>query len=369
MKALLTLAALLFILNNVYASKARLQALGESKDGSQYISDNRNIFLNPAHSNLHRDIVTYEWGNTNNAADSVAAPKSEGGFLKAQNNFVYGLHLGHESSTSTTLRTSAGITDATVSDEVNNVDFFLAGDAGVQWGANITYGNFVNEQGTDDSSSSVLRANFGLIQGDLEGFARVSLTNSADQDDGTTEAEYSEKQNYDVGANFNFNEMILMARMQALEAENEDDDLTYNYMMIGVGKVHNLNDKAKFFTRVNYYTSTYDSDFAGDIGEFKQTAIPIVIGLEFIAKEWLTLRGSVAQPISGTSEDDDSDKATIEYTNVNAGASLVFGDFNIDGVVGNDADGAGVDATTTAGGNGTLRTDSLMSRVSMTYRF
>ncbi len=45
------------------ATKARLEALGEDHYGSQFIEDNRNIFLNAATVNFHKDIVTYEWGN------------------------------------------------------------------------------------------------------------------------------------------------------------------------------------------------------------------------------------------------------------------------------------------------------------------
>jgi hypothetical protein len=58
-------------------------------------------------------------------------------------------------------------------------------------------------------------------------------------------------------------------------------------------------------------------------------------------------------------------------TIVNAGASLKFGELSIDGVVGNSDATSAVDGNLTdgAGTNGSLRTDNLMSRVSMTYNF
>ena len=46
----------------------------------------------------------------------------------------------------------------------------------------------------------------------------------------------------------------------------------------------------------------------------------------------------------------------------------MFGDFVVDGLIGNNTS-TGPGAESTAGGVGTLRTDTLMSRVSMTYKF
>ena len=61
---------------------------------------------------------------------------------------------------------------------------------------------------------------------------------------------------------------------------------------------------------------------------------------------------------------------------VNAGATLKFGELSVDGVIGNNAGTSVTDSgttTQTGSANGTdsgvLRTDTLMSRVSMTYRF
>ena len=94
MKKQIALAmGLAVISGSAFASKARLQALGEDTDGSQYISDNRNIFLNAAHVNYHKDMVTFEAGDQSNA-DATSTPNAEGGFLRAHNNMVYGLYFG-----------------------------------------------------------------------------------------------------------------------------------------------------------------------------------------------------------------------------------------------------------------------------------
>src|SRR5690606_39517802 len=70
MKRKLALAlGLAVISSSAFATKARLQALGEDVYGSKYISDNRNIFINAAYINLYKDQITYEYGDTTSARD------------------------------------------------------------------------------------------------------------------------------------------------------------------------------------------------------------------------------------------------------------------------------------------------------------
>src|SRR5690554_693409 len=103
MKKQLTVALGLAVLATpAFASKARLMALGEDANGSFFINDNRNIFLNAAEANNHADLVTFEWGN-NNGADSDTDANAEGGILYSHKNLVYGLHLGGQSTLDRTL--------------------------------------------------------------------------------------------------------------------------------------------------------------------------------------------------------------------------------------------------------------------------
>ena len=109
MKKQIALAGcLVFMSGTAFASKARLQALGEDVNGSQFISDNRNVFLNAATLNYQKDLVTMEWGDTSNAGDDSDSPRAEGGFFKASGNMAYGVYLGSESNTANGLRAAAG---------------------------------------------------------------------------------------------------------------------------------------------------------------------------------------------------------------------------------------------------------------------
>jgi hypothetical protein len=350
---------LLFLSNQSWASKARLQALGEDKNGSQFISDNRNIFLNPAHTNLNADLVSFEWGGSSQEQDQNVNARGEGGVLKSSGNFVLGLHMGHESDNHNKVR-SLALKEAL--NEENNVDFFIGGDAGTLWGFNVTYGKYINEQENRNDEATVLRTRAGVIQGDLEGFVNVGLTNNAD----VSGEEYTGKTDLLVGGSYNLKNVILFANMQTFLSENRGGaEYKINGFEVGIGQVHHLNDKSKLFSKISYDNEALQ-DF--EENEIKTSGIPATIGLEVNANTWLTLRGSISQSLYGV-EDNEGDKKSIGETKVNAGASIVFGDMMFDGVIGTDNDGNGADAENTSGGRGQLRSDSLMSRVSMNYKF
>ena len=138
------------------ASKARLQALGEDTFGSFFIDDTRNVLLNPAHLNSHKDFVTMEFGNntdnTSTDQDSASRPKSEGGVFKSAGNLVYGLYFGDESNTANNLRYLA--MGANKISEDNVTTLYVAGDAGVQWGVKLSYLDYKDKQNSADKSSN-----------------------------------------------------------------------------------------------------------------------------------------------------------------------------------------------------------------------
>ncbi len=139
MKKKLGLAlAISLLTTGAFASKARLQALGEDENGSFFVQDVRNIFYSPAQALYYKDGVAFEWGDTSEVSDSNSDPRAEGGILKSYGNMVYGIYFGYEASDGNALRQFA----QTGTTEMNNVSFLAAGDAGVQWGAAITYGSF-----------------------------------------------------------------------------------------------------------------------------------------------------------------------------------------------------------------------------------
>ena len=369
MKKQMTLAlGLAVISGSALASKARLEALGENGDGSQYIMDARNIFLNPAQANYFKDMVTVEAGNTQADTDSATSPNAEGGFLRASGNMVYGVFLGHEDRTINVWKKAAN-TSAEI-EEQNTWDFFVAGDAGVQWGANLTYAAYKNDQTANaEVETSTLRANVGVISGDTEVFLRTSLTDTAEIDNSV---DFEVSSRFVLGASHNWDGGTFMLTYSAIEAEESETldetwkDTTIN---LGYGKVTKLNDSASFNWKVNYMDQKVENrDFVKNNGDEEASALSVAMGVEVMTKEWLTLRAGISQNITSTEKNDDGDEKTADdSTVVTAGASFIWGDFQVDGMIGN-TNGTTTGENTSAG-NGTLRTDSLLSRVSATYRF
>ena len=314
------------ISGSALASKARLEALGENADGSQYIMDGRNIFLNPAQANYFKDMVTIEAGDTTNNDDEASSPNAEGGFLRASGNMVYGAFFGHEDQTLNDIRTNAGGTTPADFADQNTWDFFVAGDAGVQWGANLSYMTYKNEQGTNDVESDAVRVNVGVISGDTEVFLKTSLIETAEED---TSVDLEVKSRYVLGVSHNIDGGTIIFNYSSFEAEeSETKDETWKNTMfnIGYGKVSKLNDSSSFNWKVNYMnmeSENEDFDATAANGDQKEYALSAVMGIESMVKEWLTLRASIGQNVLAESEDDNGDKSSGgDTTIVAAGASL-----------------------------------------------
>ena len=376
-----------------FASKARLQALGEDNYGSQFINDNRNIWLNVAQINNHKDLVTFEFG-TESTGDDAATPRGEGGVYKNHGNLVYGVHFGGASTTGNALRYAAGLRTAGFaadSNEQNNVDVFVGGDAGMKWGANLGYAK--NAVEGNNLSSESMRTRLGVIMGDTQAYANLNLINNAKSELGQ---KFEGKLGYQVGLIHAWEGHTLFADYRTFEAENttQKKDIGLKRLEVGIGHVERLNDKANLFAKASYLMGSVDNEISTNTSfgstaiscgtgnaallcsEYKTSQVPVVVGLETEATSWLTLRGSVGAVVWGSEEDNTNERSIQNATIINAGATLKFGELSVDGVVGNNAGNsvtAGTATTQTGSANGTdsgvLRTDTLMSRVSMTYRF
>jgi hypothetical protein len=388
MKKLTLALGLAVIATPALASKARLEALGEDNFGSYYINDNRNQFLNPARINEAKDLVTYEFGSSSTGtavtADSAGAPKAEGGFNKSWNNMVWGLHFGNSTPSATVVRGLVGNNNL---QERNVWDLFVGGDAGLKWGANLTYEGYSKSDATATTNkltSNSLRARVGVISGDLDAFAQVSLKGDANDYQGNT---VEGKSSYFLGAGYMLNSYKLFADYLHIGTDysvtataGTENEWKTDRIRLGAARQERLNDKTNLFTKLMVVHQKIENDgatsaTAGINGETTNTTLPIVVGLEYDAASWLALRTSVVQNVYGNSKVDpktgSKSSGTLANTAVNAGASLKFGELTVDGLISTDSDGDNSDGTSqsTAGGNGSLRTDSLMSRVSMTYRF
>ncbi|MCB9092586.1 MAG: hypothetical protein H6621_12925 [Halobacteriovoraceae bacterium] len=357
--------------SNAWASKARLLTFGESTFGSQYIDDQRNIHLNAAEVNNYKDFVMFEWGtDSDNAAggsavtDTNATPRADGGYIAEANNLVYGLWFGNESQLANTFRNN--VSD-TLKGEDNKFEFFIGGDAGIQWGLKL--GISQTEDEANDEKSNSFDTGLGVISGNTKAYANIAISNTAEI--GTTEFDgklgvqlgvIQKVKDYDVyldliHSNFDFTNATNDSGFDAsnFSADTADGEYTYDTIKLGAGKVKSLNEKAKVFSKLEIdYTKTelkYSSPVS-TTADTKTYNLPVTVGIEFDAKSWLVLRGSISQSLYSQSEDSNSKKSMLENTTVvNTGFGLVFDGFVIDTFLGSSS------------------TDSLESRVSATYNF
>jgi hypothetical protein len=371
-----------------FASKARLLALGAEKDGSYYIDDSRNIFLNPAQLNHYTDYIVLEWGqdlvNSSTASQSAAedtdtVSRAEGGYIKQSYNLIYGLYLGGENDVVNRQRYRVS---ENLPGEDNKVDLFIGGDAGILWGVNFGF-SLTKDEVNNDSKSTTLFTRFGVQTKEYDFFGLIEISNDAEAVVGNSKIEYQGELGFHLGFVRRYTEYSLFAHFKHLDFEFDNaTDLTslddvddyigngkfeQDELILGLGKVKIVNEKAKVFSKISltYLVSEKDLDSGTDIKKTEYD-IPVSIGLEYEAKNWLVLRGSISQSLYSKYEQGKLSYTKRNTANVNAGASFVWGTFQIDGLVGTSGNGTTVDSQSETG---SLSFDNLMTKVSMKYRF
>ena len=394
-KALLILAGLIMAASSAYASKARMGALGQSTTyGSQYLLDSKNIFHNPAYLHELGGYFQLEFGDAGtregngDPATTTGNPLGQGGFFKKSSNATWGIWLGGDSETGGAYReglmSSAGL--STVPNPDNQVEFFYAGGGAMKWGASFwissntdddksayttttNTGNGITANSATDSSMGVRAGvntdkwNVGLVLSLAStGSVKATGTGYTDQEhkfEGTSgillTAGYDMK-GYDLYFAYGSNGGKASGNNGAdVEVERADTTMT-----LGVAKKYMM-DKNHMFWSVAYSSEVQDTK---DVSTTTNTALPVVVGVEVEATDWLAVRGSVTQNLflmnSTTTEPNGGDAATAfqrDTNNVAAGGTIKWDKVYFDGLFG------WADDTANFG------TDDIFSYVSMTYKF
>lgn len=389
MKKTLVIAGLAVLSTSAFASKARMEALGQG-DVSFYLNDTRSVFLNPAALNDTKNYIVTEWG-TGAQGDSATAPRAEGGFFKEMGSFAYGLYLGNNGlGRATAPASTVNTTDKDFAQHQNGLDLMLAGDMGVKWGARIHYANSKDEVGGGagfEKKNSAFGLGLGVATGDLEGYVNLDLS---DKSTGATVAndEWKRKPGFQVGASYKWSGVSFFADYAATKEEltlgtgstltswtvntiglpvattvaaGTNTHKTSN-LTLGAARVHEVNPGARIVTDARLVLASDEVT----AGKTKATLLPVTFALEADATSWLVARGSVSQNfILGDIKSAAGKKTTVANSAiVNGGATLNFGKLKVDGLVG---------TTGTAGAAGSkagvLSTSNLLTRVAVTYNF
>lgn len=456
-------SALLVLSSSAYATTSRLLALGMNEtdnDGVYHISDERNIFLNPAYINVYNNMAIVEWGDFGQYArvsaasglgaagtstatlNASASPKAQGGVFKKYGDFVYGLYFGNESNTSSLLRvagTSAAATfdkfagAGTVQSKMlstadNQLDLFFGGDNGLKWAVNpvLTFGKD-DARNAKDSGYSIRS---GVIASNWDAHLNLSLGSKSEANESITipAQALSQQVNHEFEGKLGFHaggSYVLSGNSRVFgyvkhygweQTDNFASYATTNGQAIGTstgiggqqgtvkgdftsyylgwGSQHDVNATDKLFYSVAAKKTDINLEFSNK-SEVRNLTVPLTIGYEAQALEWLTLRGSVVQNIWGTTDNKNitnytgatgtrlnrvasglisqiygsNGKTTIaNSTKINAGATLKFGQFAVDGLVGTTS-GARNGTVGSNTNTGALTFDNLETAVAMTYKF
>lgn len=390
MKKVLLITGLAVLSTSAFASKARMEALGQGTE-SYYAADSRSVFVNPAALNDMKNYIVTEWGLGASAtgtavADAQAAPRAEGGFFREQGTFAYGLYLGNNSEA----RTAVG--SDTFLNQQNAVDFFLAGDMGMKWGAKLHYASAkVEDSTTVTRKNSAFGLGLGASQGDFEGYLNFDLSDKSEGSAAASGDVWKRKPGMKLGGSYKWSGLSFFADYATTSEElslvagtavtgwtpglaaatvaagttstHKTSDIT-----VGVAKIHEVNPTSRFIADLRLLLLNDEVGGSSDTnanGKVKTTKLPVTFALETDATSWLVLRGSVSQNLQGSRKYISGRSAQYSTTTVNTGATLNFGKLKLDGVIGTtDATGREVNAN-----QGVLSTDNLMSRVAMTYNF
>jgi hypothetical protein len=362
----LVIAGLAVLSTNAFASKARVQALGQDANrGSEYIADSRNVFRNPAALNETKNYLVTEWGGSVNT-DANNAPRAEGGFFREMGAFNYGLYLGNEGDN--TGRSQAANSFLA---QDNALDLFIAGDMGVKWGARLHYANS-KDQATSafEKKNTAYGVGLGVVAGAIEGYANVDIS---DKSTGATAARDVSKlkPSYLVGGSFTWTDYTFFASYENRKTEVSGTTTSTtkdSTIVAGVGRTMEINPTARIFgdAKVSIATNSVTA------GKTKTNTLPVTFGMEADATSWLTLRGAVSQNLFLNEVKNTSGKKSTKAntTTVAAGATLNFGKLKVDGLIGtSDASRSGTVSANNGTNAGTLTTDNLMTRVAVSYWF
>jgi hypothetical protein len=371
---------------SAHATKARLQALGQDDNGSLFIRDERNIFLNPATINSYTDRLNLEAGKTDRVTSSAAAspndttnsPKAEGGLIYKLGELTAGAQLGRVSDAAQRIDDQNALGAVDFFDPQNSFDLLLGGKGGIAWGASLHHAFSKDDgsaAGNPNQEARVLSARGGVqadrfqAYGVLDVMHESKITKTAPD----VTQKYDGNLSLEAGGSFELNRDSSVGGFIRQTGYDFDDGAASK------GDDTNRELKALYFHRFRQEENVFvfgsaglywksekvDFDGAGVTShKFEETSIPCTLGLETRAASWLKFRGSVTQSvlIHQTKTRDgtiDNKQENMDSTIVTLGTGVVFDKFTLDATL----KGSG------AAGNGQVDGTNLMANAGLSYEF
>lgn len=363
------------------ASKARLSSLGQDKNGSLLIDDERNIFLNPAYINNLKNSANFEFGKTNVGPDLITntianSPKAEGGMTYTLDSFVTAIQVGRVHRIVDSMFANRSLSTTGFFVPQNSLDLIIGKPGALNWGASLHYSKSSSETGQTaqfpDSQASIMSFSGGIYQPAYSVFASFDLVHKSETTESTGSPEKFEgKASYILGGSYNVNPL---SRVSLLVS-------SYNFAFNNGAGLEG--DSKSFQTSINYFRRlSGDKTFvfvtaglargervisyvaAGSNNDKLATlSLPLSLGVEVPISGWLTLRSAVKQSVL-IGESNQTNGLTDLTTNgtddtvVSAGASLLFDRLAVDATL----DGAESES-------GKVNGVTLLAKVGIKYSF
>lgn len=358
-----------------FASRARLESLGEGKNGSYYIQDSRNMFLNPAQIVKYKKKMFLELGGTV-GADSPAetGTKAQGGFTNTFGDYTYGIYLNNNQDNLQAPGASFIAPESTI-------DVFFAGEGSLGWGLNVFYAaNNTRAAVGPEQTASLLGARVGIDVNNFQVFSTFDITGKSEQKDGATFGnELKTKFSWDAGATYAMENWTIFAKFMGFGQDfNATATTTTETRMsnwgIGAGYKMEATKSTTMFARIE---ADMGSSKVLSGTETKNYNIPLVLAAESQALSWLAIRGSIAHSLLGQEWQAGNVRNSFAgTTSVGAGLGLTFGDVQVDGLVATNNTVSASTLGSVPGMNGLPKADtafgfgdSMLSRIAVTYNF
>jgi hypothetical protein len=402
MKKLLLIAALASLSAPAFASKARMAALSNA----DHLVDPQTAFDNPSHLTLMGDYVTFEAGATTPGYSGVTVgtttweqyrngvdnpPGAEGGFVRSAGDAKYGAYLGRRSPFTDAARGAFGFLR-----QENPIELQYAMKGAINWGAALNYSSSDKKSTTQKQQAYGVRV--GANADKWDAFLLVGLGSTAEGTTATqvlgngdansngiidaadltsiaadTTAKYTGTTGLKAGGAYKMDNIRLYAKYYMDGFKYEGASATFNGLKVEQNQAdlgvidHNKIDGGQWF--YGAALQMFNSKKSFSTFDVKTTAmyLPFLVGMEYDATSWLTLRGSATQNVLlGNYKQDDGTGATGPYsdetdtiqnnTKVAAGLGLKFGKWAVDG-------------SWAAQTTGNVNTTNFMTNLGMTYMF
>ena len=353
----------------IFASKSRLESLnaGQTSNGSYFLDDDRNMFLNPAYLQKMNGKAIIEWGATGDGSenDTFSTPKAEGGILRNGKNESYGVYLGHEDQTVVKNRNDA-------STSLLRPDNTLTLIYGNNRNPDLTFGVALEFSKNQQEISPTLKKKESLFKlkggfyfnNRIEGVVHIER-DAANGALASADSYYSAR--ILLGGSYRENNKIYYCQLQKRGADQaigttvSTDDSNLG-MLIGAARFYQKNkNESTFYAKVELHYDRNNSKTADTTTSINILATQVGFGVEEKVTSYFTVRASIAQNIlfnakyESKTNSPDYTSSNPNTTSVATGASLVFNNYQLDGSF--------------AVNNGTLGTNNLLSRVAINYNF